>query len=73
MKGMVMAILVERIAVNPDICHGPPTVRGLRYPVSMILNLLSSGMTIEEILEDYEDLEHDDILAVIAFGNLERS
>jgi uncharacterized protein (DUF433 family) len=44
--------LSERITINPDICHGKPTIRGLRYPVETILELLSSGMTIEDILAD---------------------
>ena len=60
--------LLGRISTNPSICHGKPCIRGLRYPVDMILELLSSGMTIEEILADYSDLEHDDILAVLAFA-----
>jgi uncharacterized protein (DUF433 family) len=63
-----MAPLLDRITINPEICHGKPTVRGLRYPVETILELLSSGMTIEEILADHEDLERDDILAVLAFA-----
>ena len=58
----------ERITIDPEICHGKPTIRGLRYPVEMILELLSSGMTPDEILADYEDLEHDDILAVFSFA-----
>jgi len=49
--------------MDPDICHGKPTIRGMRYPVEMILELMSSGMTIEEILADYEDIEREDILA----------
>jgi uncharacterized protein (DUF433 family) len=60
--------LTERITVDPDICHGKPCIRGLRYPVEMILELLSAGMTIEEILADYEDLERADILAALAFA-----
>ena len=60
--------LTERITVDPDICHGKPCIRGLRYPVEMILELLSTGMTIEEILADYEDLERADILAALAFA-----
>ncbi|HEX5716118.1 MAG TPA: DUF433 domain-containing protein [Thermoanaerobaculia bacterium] len=63
-----MATLLSRITINPDICHGKPTIRGLRYPVETILELLSSGMTIEEILVDCEDLEREDILAVLAFA-----
>ena len=60
--------LSERITIKPDICHGKPTIRGLRYPVEMILELLSSGMTPEEILADYEDLEREDILAALSFA-----
>jgi uncharacterized protein (DUF433 family) len=60
--------LMERITINPDICHGKPCIRGLRYPVEMILELLSSGMTTEEILADYEDLEREDILAALSFA-----
>src|ERR1051326_7896059 len=60
--------LAERITVDPDICHGKPCIRGLRYPVETILELLSSGMTTDEILADYEDLEREDILADFSFA-----
>jgi uncharacterized protein (DUF433 family) len=60
--------LAERITTDPSICHGKPCIRGLRYPVEMILELLSSGMTTEEILADYEDLEREDILAALSFA-----
>jgi uncharacterized protein (DUF433 family) len=60
--------ITERITIDTRICHGKPTIRGLRYPVEMILELLSSGMTPEEILADYEDLEHEDILAALSFA-----
>jgi len=60
--------LAERITIDPDICHGKPSIRGLRYPVETILELLSSGMTTDEILADYEDLERDDILAALSFA-----
>ena len=60
--------LLQRITHNPEICHGKPCIRGLRYPVEFILELLSSGMTTEEILADYDDLESDDILAVLLFA-----
>lgn len=62
--------LLKRITHNPDICHGKPCIRGLRYPVEFILELLSSGMTVEEILEDYEDLHRDDILATLLFNEI---
>jgi uncharacterized protein (DUF433 family) len=60
--------LNERITMDPNICHGKPTIRGLRYTVETILELLSSGMTIEEILADYEDLEREDILAALNYA-----
>ncbi len=60
--------LSSRITMDPQICHGQPVVRGLRYPVQMLLDLLSSGMSIEDILADYEDLEREDLLAVLAFA-----
>jgi uncharacterized protein (DUF433 family) len=58
-------LVLERITINHDICHGKPCIRGLRYPVEMILELLSSGMSIDDILKDYDDLEYEDILAVL--------
>ena len=54
--------------MNPEICHGKPTIRGLRHTVESILELLSSGMAVEEILADYEDLEREDILAALDFA-----
>jgi len=67
-NGVVMANLLSRITIDPAVCHGKPCVRGLRYPVENLLELMSSGMTIDEILADYEDLERDDLLAVLAFA-----
>jgi uncharacterized protein (DUF433 family) len=64
---MVMDGLLFRITIDPTICHGKPCIRGLRYPVEMLLELLSSGMTFDQILADYGDLERDDLLAVLAF------
>jgi uncharacterized protein (DUF433 family) len=58
----------ERITIDPRVSHGKPCVRGLRYPVDFILDLLSSGMSTESILADYEDLEREDILAVLAYA-----
>jgi uncharacterized protein (DUF433 family) len=60
--------LLTRITSSPDICHGKPCVRGLRYPVETLLELLSSGMSQEEILSDYVDLEKDDLVAALAFA-----
>ena len=63
-----MSTLLSRITIDAAICHGKPCVRGLRYPVETLLELLSSGMTIDEILADYEDLEREDLLAVLAYA-----
>lgn len=58
----------SRITIDPAICHGKPCIRGLRYPVENILEWLAAGMSIEEILADYEDLEREDIIAALAFA-----
>ncbi len=60
--------LLSRITRDPNICHGKPVIRGLRYPVSTLLELLASGMTPEEILQDYPDLEMDDLRAVLLYA-----
>lgn len=58
----------NRITLDPQICHGKPCIRGLRYPVESVLEWLASGMSIEEILADYEDLEREDILAALTYA-----
>lgn len=63
-----MENLLSRITIDPEICHGKPVIRGLRYPVQTMLELLSSGMSFDEILEDYPDLEREDLLAALAFA-----
>ncbi|MBK8965307.1 MAG: DUF433 domain-containing protein [Saprospiraceae bacterium] len=60
--------LLNRITIDPNICHGKPVVRGLRYPVEDILDLLASNMTHQQILEDYEDLEEEDLQACLLFA-----
>ena len=57
-----------RITIDSTICHGKPCIRGLRYPVETVLEWLAAGMTIDDILPDYPDLERDDILAVLDFA-----
>lgn len=61
---------LHRITSDTSICHGQPTIRGLRYPVATILELLASGMTAEDILGDYPELERADVLAALEFGTL---
>lgn len=64
-----MENLINRITIKAEICHGKPTIRCLRYPVENMLELLASGMTIEELLEDYPDLEKEAFLACIAYAS----
>jgi uncharacterized protein (DUF433 family) len=65
---MVPDSLLSRITSSPDICHGKPCIRGLRYPVEFLLDLLSGDSTQADILADYPDLEPDDIKAVHAYA-----
>lgn len=66
---MVVSLL-DRIIVDPQVCHGAPTVRGLRYPVEMIVGLPASGMTVDEVVADYADLETDHVLASLEYAAL---
>jgi len=61
--------LLDRITLNPDICNGRPAIRNTRYTVDLILDLLSSGMSENEIIIDYPALEHEDIKACLAFAS----
>jgi uncharacterized protein (DUF433 family) len=60
--------LLSRITVDPNVCHGKPCIRGLRYPVEFLLELLSGEMTEQQILADYPDLEATDLRAAIAYA-----
>lgn len=62
--------LINRISMDPEICHGKPCVRGMRWPVETILDMLGSGMTTEQILEDHPELEKEDIMAALHFARL---
>jgi uncharacterized protein (DUF433 family) len=64
-----MENLLNRITINPEICHGKPTIRGLRYPVESMLELMASGMTIEQLLADYPDLQREDFLACLNYAS----
>jgi uncharacterized protein (DUF433 family) len=59
---------LDRITTEASVCHGKPVIRGLRYPVQMLLELLASGMSIEEVLAP--DLEREDLLAALEFAAL---
>jgi len=60
--------MLSRITVDPEICHGKPCVRGLRYPVETILEYLAGGDTVEDLLAEFPDLEREDILACHEFS-----
>ncbi len=60
--------LLERISIDPNVCFGKPCIRGTRIWVSLILDFLASGMTMDEVLVEYPQLTRDDILAAIAYG-----
>ena len=61
--------LLKRITIDPDKCFGKPCIRGHRIWVSLILDMLADGMTMEDVLENYPDLVREDILACIAYGS----
>lgn len=62
--------LLNRITVDSEICHGKPTIRNMRYTVSMILDLLSAGMSTDELIADYPALEKEDIQASLFYASL---
>jgi uncharacterized protein (DUF433 family) len=61
--------LLKRITLNPNVCFGKPTIRNKRYPVEIMLDLMSAGMTVDELLEDYPDLEKEDFQACLLFAS----
>jgi len=60
--------LLERITIDPEVCGGKPCIRGTRIWVSLILDFLADGVREDEVLVDYPQLAHEDILAAIAYG-----
>ena len=58
---------LERISIDPEVCHGKPCIRGMRWPVEVILDMLGSGMSTEEIIENHPELEKEDILASLGY------
>ena len=60
----------NRITIDPEICHGKSCIRGMRWPVEVLLDLSASGMGMDEILEDHPELEKEDFLAVFEFAKL---
>lgn len=65
-----MEALLQRITLNPEVCNGKPTIRNMRFTVTQMLQLLASGMSHNEILDDYPYIEEDDIRAVLMYASL---
>lgn len=61
---------LHRITLHPDICHGKPCVRGMRWPVEVVIDLLSAGMSTADIIKDHPELEKEDILACLEYAKL---
>ena len=61
--------LLQRITVNPDVMVGKPILRGLRITVEQILNALAGGISVEELLEEYPELEREDIQAALVYAS----
>lgn len=64
-----MQEILQRITLNPEVCNGKPTIRNMRFTVAQMLELLASGMTQEEILEDYPYIEREDIQACLLYAS----
>lgn len=60
--------LLNRITIDPSVCHGKPTIRGLRYPVESVLEYLAGGDSFDDVLAEFPDLERDDLLACLQFA-----
>ncbi len=60
--------LLQRISIDPNVCFGKPVIRGTRIWVSLLLDMLADGMTIQEIIAEYPHLKEQDIRAAIAYG-----
>ena len=67
---MLAVSRLERITSDHSICHGKPVIRGLRHPVENLLELLASGMTIDQVIADHADLHRDDLLAALEYAAL---
>jgi len=66
-------IYLERITVDSEICHGKPCIRGMRWPVEVIIDMIGSGMGFDQILSDHPELEREDIIASLHYAKLNLS
>ena len=62
--------LLDRITLDNNICHGKPCIRHMRWPVEVIIDLIASGMSFDEIIEDHPELEKEDILASLSYAKI---
>jgi uncharacterized protein (DUF433 family) len=67
-KDFGMSHLLERISIDPAICGGKPCIRGTRIWVSLVLDMLAGGVSESELISEYPQLSHEDVLAAIAYG-----
>lgn len=65
-----MSNLLNRITVDTDICHGKACIRHMRWPVEVVIDLIASGMSFNDILNDHPELERDDILASLSYAKI---
>ena len=65
---MTRSELLSRISIDPEVCFGRPCIRGHRIWVSLVLDLLAGGMTAQEVLKEYPQLEEADVQACVAYG-----
>ena len=63
-----MSTLAGRITIDPEICHGKPCIRGMRYPVESVLEYLAGGDSFEDVLREFPELEREDLLACLEFA-----
>lgn len=69
----IMSHLLERITIEPAICHGKACIRHMRWPVEVIIDLIASGMSFDQIIHDHPELEKDDILAALEYAKISLS
>lgn len=62
--------LLDRITIDSEICHGKPCIRGMRFPVEVVLDMMGAEMSMDEILEDHPELEKEDLLASIVYARI---
>lgn len=65
-----MATLLDRITIDSNICHGKACIRHMRWPVEVIIDLIASGMSFDEIMADHTELQKEDILAALAYAKI---